>query len=478
MGETTFHSTLSPSGRHRWGACPGSVRLEAQFPEQAGGPAALDGTRTHAILEYCVKSNMIGPLHLIGTEFEYEHECRIDKFRVDQDRAGRVNQAIEYIRARAAEQGTTPIAEQRVYPDGLVDRADMHGTVDVQIPGKQVYEIIDYKDGMGVVSAENNPQLKQYGIGVLAGLPAEEYPKKFRLTVIQPKLATKGMPIISSWDISTKDLLADAEAAKAQAAATEDPNAPLVPGESQCKFCRAKGACPALAAKSMQEVGLMFSPVNPTPDPRLAITEAELVSSDTWPLEVVDFVTAEPAFQAANQEPTTMSDAQLRQILEAAPLVKQMLAGVEAEVERRLMAGIPVPGFKLVNGRGTRKWALPEDEIVKKLVGMGIPKADCYEKKLISPAQAEKMVFEKKGEPTKLSDAQIKRLNTEYVTTMAGKPTVASEDDPRQAVITDASPMFKAVEPPPSPWEMDVPPTQNLTPAMPDWLAPLPDWLR
>lgn len=436
MGDNTTHSTLSPSGRHRWGACPGSIREEAKYPDPPDSPAALDGTRSHALLEHCVKNDLLDPLGLVGGNFMYPNDDgTTDTFLIDQPRAERVKVAVEYVKSRVGY--APPIAEKRVHPDGLVLRADMSGTVDIQIPDKSVYEICDYKDGMSPVTAENNPQLLQYALGVLAELPVELRPKVFRLTIIQPKLALRGMPTITSWDIPLANLLAEVPVIIAQAAATDDPNAPLVPGESQCKYCKAKGACSALATKAMNEVGVMFQALPELPG---AFPTLPAVASYN---EVLD-----PAQQAADQDPTVMNDDQLRQIAEAAPLMRQLVEGVEKEIQRRLESGRPVPGFKLVNGRGSRKWALPEEEMVKKLTGMGIPKSALYETTLISPAKAEKLVWDKKGETCKLSDTQLKRMNTEYVATVVGKPSVAPESDPRQAVILDASPMFGAVSSP------------------------------
>jgi len=459
------HAKLSPSARHRWGACPGSVREEAKYPAPPDNGAAIDGTRTHALLEQLIKANCIGPQHLAGVVITDEYGT----YTVDQARVDRLQFAIDYIRLRLGEAGA--IAEQRVFPDGLVGRADMHGTVDCQIPGKDIYEIIDYKDGMAPVEAENNPQLEQYAVGVLAGMEPKAYPKSFQLTVIQPKLAMRGMPAISTWNISTKGLLERAAIIKAQADACDDPDAPLVPGESQCKYCRAKGACPALAQKVMSEVSVMFQPVTG--------------------LDV--------AQQAANKDPNTMSDAELRQILEAAPLVRQLLEGVEAEVHRRLEAGQSVPGFKLVRGRGSRSWSLDDETIVKKLAAMGAPKSVLIEQKVISPAKAEKLTWvDKAGEKQSLSQRQIDRMHKEYVASQPGKATVAPESDPREAINVCAAPLFTAIEAVVE--QVPVPPTIDgkalvmgdiltlsdvadaLNPetpadALPEWLA-LPAWLQ
>lgn len=157
------------------------------------------------------------------------------------------------------------------------------------------------------------------------------------------------------------------------------------------------------------------------------------------------------AQQSADKDPSTMDDAQIRQIMEAAPLMRQLLEGVEKEALRRLEAGQTIPGLKLVNGRGSRAWALPEDKMAEKLVKMGIPKSAVYETKLVTPAKAEKLTWEKRdGTKVTLTERQLKTMETEYVVKMAGKLSVASESDGRPAVVLNAAPLFSAVESLPS----------------------------
>lgn len=422
------HAKLSPSKRSRWALCPGSIREEAKHPDTGSGPAAVDGTHSHTLLEYCIKDGLINPMTRVGDVLT-DHE---GEFVVDADRAARVKVAVDYIRerhdgvwARDPEKGCYILSEKGVDPAYLLGRDDLSGTVDCQIVGEDWIELIDYKDGMGVVSAEGNVQLEQYAYGVLAGyrLPVNvQYPiKRIIMTIIQPKLALKGMKAITSWERDVSDLLSNMGTIIAQAAATDDPNAPLVPGEVQCKFCRAKGSCSALAGNVMKEVGVMFQPVvNQTLD---------------------------VAQQSADKDPATMDDQQIRQIMEAAPLMRQLLEAVEKEALRRLEAGQAIPGLKLVHGRGSRAWALPEDEMAEKLVKMGIPRTAIYETKLVSPAKAEKLTWEKRdGAKVSLSERQLKRMEQEYVVKLAGKLTVVPESDSRQAVITNAAPLFSAVE--------------------------------
>jgi hypothetical protein len=416
------HAMLSPSKRSRWALCPGSIREEAKYPDEGSGPAAIDGTHSHTLLEHCIKAGLTDPMDQVGETFT-DHE---GAFKVDADRAARVKVAIEYIRERSMNGMFKVISEQKVDPKFLLGRDDLSGTVDCQIVGPDWIELIDYKDGMGVVTAEGNMQLEQYAYGVLAELKLPvngAYPfADIRMTIIQPKLSLKGMAPITFSEVPVSNLMANMGTIITQAAATDKPDAPLVPGDSQCKFCRAKGSCAALASNVMKEVGVMFQPVTQLPD---------------------------VAQQSANKDPSTMDDAQIAQIMEAAPLMRQLLEAVEKEALRRMESGQIIPGLKLVNGRGSRAWALPEDQMAEKLIKMGIPKTAVYETKLVSPAKAEKLTWEKRdGTKVTLTDRQLKTMETEYVVKMAGKLTVALESDERKAVTTNAAPLFSAVETP------------------------------
>jgi hypothetical protein len=422
---TTAHAKLSPSKRHRWALCPGSIREEAKYPDERSGAAAIDGTHTHTVLEHCTKAGLADPTSMVGVKMKDDD----GEFVIDADRAARVKVAIDYLKTRQAESlGMAQIvSEERVNPQWLVSRDDLDGTVDAQLHDRlnEVVEIIDYKDGMNDAWDSAILQMEQYAVGVLASLKIARpnpYPfKTVRMTVIQPKLALKGGKAIRSVDYPVAQVLDEvARDLVIEASATDNPQAPLVPGESQCKYCRAKGGCAALAGNVMKEVGIMFQPV---------VTE-----------------TLDVAQQSADKDPAQMDDQQIRQIMEAAPLMRQLLEGVEKEALRRLESGNPIPGLKLVHGRGSRAWTLPEEEMAEKLVKMGIPKTAIYETKLVTPAKAEKLTWEKRdGTKVSLTDRQLKRMEQEYVAKLAGKLTVVPESDSRPAVITNAAPLFSAV---------------------------------
>lgn len=421
----TDHATLSPSSRSRWKRCPGSVRETIGLPDQPSGPSAVDGTHSHTLLEHCIKADLADPLNMVGLKMK-DHD---GEFVVDRARAERVKIAVDYLGERVNHSATV-LAESRVNPEHLLGRKDLSGTVDVQIVTGRNVEIIDYKDGFNPVSAENNDQLEQYAFGVLAGykLPINaEYPiDTIIMTIIQPKLALRGLNPISSCTVTVQEMLGKIGQIVVEAAATDNPNAPLVPGEVQCKYCRARGSCSALATNVMKDIGVMFQPM-----------------VQSAPVDEI-------SHQTASKDPNTMTDQQIREIMEGAPLMRQLLDSVEEEALKRFKAGISIPGLKAVNGRGSRNWNLSDEQIAEKLKRMGVPKDHIWETKLVSVAKAEKLTWEKTkaGEKVRvqLTERQRKTLDAEYVTKLAGKLTIVPESDSRPAVIMNAAPMFAAVE--------------------------------
>jgi hypothetical protein len=412
------HSNLSPSKRVRWANCPGSIREEAKYPYKPSGPAAIDGTHTHTLLEKCITdcndaSKYIG---VVLTDHEGD-------FMVDAERAERAQVAVDYIEKRVVDlNADIVISERKVSTYGLTGRYDLDGTVDITILSgdSKTLELIDYKDGMNPTDAKE--QLEQYAVGVVSEIQAKGHlsPIHIVLTVVQPKLRIKGMNPISTRTITLGELMKIKDQIVAEAAATDAPDAPLVAGDKQCKYCAHAGSCTALSQKALGDSGIAFSAVDVTT-------------------------------QAAGKEPTEMTDQQLVEIIESAPLLRQMIEGAEAEAMRRLEAGKTIEGIKAVRGRGSRGWSVnDENEMAEKLKKMGLPKDVIWTTKLISVAQAEKAQWtKKKGDEEikmQLSDRQLKTLKSEYTKTTEGKLSVAPASDPRPAVTLSVAPMFTAVQ--------------------------------
>ena len=411
------HANLSPSKRSRWGACPGSIREEAKYPDDRSGPAAIDGTHTHSLLNWCLSQpdQMIGdPKSQIG----YTMKDDDGEFIIQGDRASRVQFALDYIMRRKIEMEAIRVySEERVNPVSVFHRNDLAGTCDVIIMGESSLEIIDYKDGMGIVDAKDNAQMEQYLIGFLSPFIGSGSPvpwKTIRMTIIQPKLRERGMDGISYHEIDVSEVPRIVGAIQQQAAATDDPNAPLVPGK-HCDYCKHKGACGSLSGQALKASGISFANLD-------------------------------VAQQAADKEPTSLTDAQIKEIIEAAPLIRQMLEGAEAEALRRFNIGHPIAGLKAVRGRGSRGWSEDDEAMAEKLRKMGMPKDTIWKTSLITVAQAEKVKWTKRdGSEDQLSPRQLKTLQNEYIKKSDGKLTVVPESDERPAAITTAEHLFDAV---------------------------------
>lgn len=409
------HAKLSPSKRVRWANCPGSIREESKYPQKPSGPAAVDGTHTHTLLEACIK-NFYDASHYLGQTLT-DHE---GSFTVDMERAERVQLTLDYIEKRTGADDAV-VSERKVSLYGLTGRNDLDGTVDVTIlyAGGKAIELIDYKDGINATDARE--QLEQYAVGVVSEIQGKGQlaPIHITMTVIQPKLRLKGVEPITSRTITLGELMTIKDNIIAEAAATDAPDAPLVAGDKQCKYCAHAGACTALSGKALAAAGISFAPVDVTT-------------------------------QAAGKDPASMSDRELREIIESAPLLRQMIEGAEAEALRRLETGATIEGIKAVRGRGSRSWAIDDDEqMADKLKKMGMPKDVIWTSKLISVAQAEKARWtKKKGDEEvkmQLSERQLKTLKSEYTKNSEGKLSVAPSSDPRPAVTLSVAPMFAAV---------------------------------
>jgi hypothetical protein len=382
-------------------------------------PSSIDGTHSHTLLEYCIKNGngkVADPHGFIGTILQ-DHE---GKFGVDAGRADRVKVAVDYINSRLAELGTAAkvIAEQRVCPSKLLGRTDMGGTVDVQIICGPLVELIDYKDGFIPVEVEGNKQLEQYAFGVMAEMLTKGEPVfTVRMTIIQPKVALKGIEPVSSVLVDASSLLGDKMVEiVAEAAATDDPNAPFVPGEKQCGFCPHRGACKAATEHALAASGIKFEKMDVAKD-------------------------------AADQQPTTMTDEQLSELITSAPLLRKLIEAAEEEALRRITSGHPVAGLKVVRGPGRRAWSLPDEDVAEKLKRMKVPKDHIFKTTVISPAQIDKLQWEDRaGNVCRLTERQEKTIARDMIAKTEGRLLVVPEADGRTGQqFIDPSSLFKAV---------------------------------
>ena len=368
------HALLSASGAHRWLECTPSAQLELQFP-QSTSEYAEEGTAAHELCELTAR-------YWLGEISEAEYENQRDALAKGkyynaemQECANDYAKFVAEKTAAARETCEDAFTALEVRVDFSKYVKDGFGTGDCIIVSDSVLEIIDFKYGKGVrVEAAGNPQMKLYALGAYL-----EYNTLFdidsvRMTIFQPRLSG----VQSSDEITVKELLEWAEKyVKPRAKLAYKGEGEFAPSEEVCKFCRAKAQCKARADKNLK----LF---DEAPD--------------------VLLLTPEDAGK----------------ILEQAGDIQSWLADLESLVSSTLLAGQPVEGWKMVEGRSNRRFT-DELKVVAAMKAAGYDESLLYERKLITLTQMEKD-FGKKAVAEALGELIVKPQ---------GKPTLAPAKDKR-----------------------------------------------
>lgn len=387
------HSKFSASKAKRWLDCAGSMVLEVGLPNTSS-KYAEEGTRAHSAAEALLTGGT--PVYDNDDMREYV-ELYVDNVR------------------QYAEGGELMVEQKLNYADFLgLPKDAAWGTSDAVIIKGDEIQVHDLKAGQGeVVSPERNPQMMLYALGALAafdGLVGSF--NRVRMVIHQPRVVKAPQ----EWDCSVDELMAFALEAKqavhlvkaaehGQAAIANGTKTQaeweaeyLKPSADACRWCKAKATCPKLRAEVAQTV---FNTVPATSDDFADLTVPS----------------------AAHIETTTLT--WLSVAMAKADLIEDWLKAVRAEVERRLLAGGEVPGYKVVQGRqGARAW---RDETAAEalLKGFRLKVEDMYKMSVISPTQAEKVLAES---PKRWAKAQ------ELITRADGKLSVAPLSDKRPAI--------------------------------------------
>lgn len=400
------HSLFGASAAGRWINCPGSVVLSVGRPDRSSEHAAW-GTVGHALADEALTNKA----DHIRTSLE---PIKQDGYviQVDTEMVECVNAYLGHAAELTAGADMT-WSEQRInYAKWLdVPQDQAWGTLDLSAVWIEQRHLMigDLKTGRGVpVAPDHNEQLMLYAGGKLLelddlGIEVDT----IDLVISQPRIQKAP----SVWRISRGDLVAWLQG-RARSGAVSVRLAQfnainrgnevstweqtfLTPGEKQCRWCRAKATCPALRSEVADVVGMVedvdadFEPVN---------TDAD-----------------DPAPRLAH-------------CLAKVDLIEDWCTAVRAEAHRRLTAGDPVPGYKLVQGkRGARAWADPT-EAEAQLKAMRLKVEEMYDLKLITPPAAEKLAKAKVIGPRQWPKLQV------LITQKEGQPSVAPASDPRPSI--------------------------------------------
>ena len=344
--------------------CPGSVALVAQMPPKPSSVYADTGTLLHNVIADVLDGKATAQDFLGAVHAD----VTLDQDLIDNKLMPALAALNEIDPDKQMEYETEVIVGFGDLLPGVFGSSDIVGRI-----GDTAY-IVDWKFGDGVaVDVEENPQLMFYAAAAMRTPAAQwafEGAAKVELVIVQP-------PYVKRWETTPRRIqLFEKELMQAVKVA-QRPDAPLAQGD-WCRWCAAKAVCPIMTGAA----------------------DRALVSA----LKSVDVASVSDHLKMADQ-------------------LESWIKEVRALAMQTLEAGLPVPGYKLVPKRAMRQW-MDEGKALDAMCDLGLDVKELTETKLLSPAQAEKVLKKHKL-----------ALPADHVVAVSSGNTLASEDDPRPAVL-------------------------------------------
>ncbi len=384
MAEEKKHAVLSASGAHRWLNCTASARLEEKY-ESTQTKYTMEGTLAHELAELKLRKTY-------ETMSTKTYNARLKEIKENElykpEMEAHTDTYAEYIKS-IMYTSKSPYINIEYKTDFSKYVPEGFGTTDCVIVEGNTLHVIDFKYGQGVaVSAENNPQMMLYALGIYEAVSMIYNIEKVNLTIVQPRLDN-----ISEYETTVSELINWGEnTVKSKAEEAFMGLGTFEPGE-WCRFCKAKGECRARAERNLEAV-------------------EELQNHDARLLE---------NFEIGN-------------ILMQCKDVEDWLKDLRETALNKILNGEKVEGWKAVEGRSNRI-ITDIDKAFELLKENGFNEAVLYERKPLSLTELEKLVGKKKfGE-----------LMTEFIEKPKGKPALVEICDkrPDYAIGTTAEEDFK-----------------------------------
>lgn len=411
------HALLSPSAAKKWLSCPASLACEVGIPNESGA-AAVNGTAMHTLSEYAL--NAIKDGHQ-GKDFDVaKFFAPVASERVVVRNEGKgpmviaadeqpgdvlvtddfVSQVSKYVNYCAPIMAAAEVVEiesrvsltRILHPGFELNGAKLEtfGTADfvalLRNPdGTYTLIVGDLKTGRHKVTAAENKQMMLYALGLLRKYRLSYDISAVKLFIFQPYAGGA-----DEWDTTPTALEHFAKFASKQAIKALDAylrgkkgltQADFRPSNDACQWCRFSEKCNAkvkAASHTMDEL------------------------ADVGGLELTPDV--------------------LKAEWDKLPLMRQHIADIEKAMYTHLMAGKPMDGLKLVEGRpGNRAWS--DTAAVEKAIELLPEHAVMYKQTVLSPTEAEKA----------LKGSGFWSTFEPLITRKPGQPSIAAADDKRPA---------------------------------------------
>lgn len=412
------HALLSPSAAKKWLGCAASLACEVGIPNGSGA-AAVNGTAMHTMAEKVLKAmneGSYGPSFGVETWFMSSNGNpktvitdygKGDIAASDNGQPGNVeitddfvSQVSKYVNYCAPIMAAAEVAEiesrvslTRILHPGVElngAKLETFGTADfvalLRNPdGTYTLIVGDLKTGRHKVTAAENKQMMLYALGLLRKYRLSYDISAVKLFIFQPYAGGA-----DEWDTTPTALEHFAKFASKQALKALDAYqrgrkgltpADFRPSNDACQWCRFSEKCNAKVK---------------------AVSHTMAEMADIGGLELTPDV--------------------LKAEWDKLPLMRQHIADIEKAMYTHLMAGKPMDGLKLVEGRpGNRAWA--DASKVVELADALPERSLMYKETILSPTEAEKAL---KGT---LYWIELEKL----VTRKPGQPSIAAADDKRPA---------------------------------------------
>ena len=371
------HALLGASSAARWLACPASARATEGLPDDET-PYAAEGTRAHEVCEahlrHCLKyweAGRAAPALGESIRLDGQPDDPAEMVRAANLYANFLHELWVGFPHRPSVFIEQEVDVSEWVPGGF-------GTCDCLLIGGGLLHIVDFKYGQGVpVSPVRNPQLMYYALGAYELFRDIDDIDTVCMSIVQPRIQTEP----ETWQLPLADLLSWArEVLRPGAERAWKGEGGFCPGD-HCKktFCKAYPNCRAWQDKYGPLAGF------------------------------------EPLPEAA-----TLSDEDLGGWLSKVQGLAAYAKDLEEYAHDALLAGRSLPGWKLVQGRSTRKWT-DQDAAFQQMERSGIDEALLYTRTPVSLTVAEKMIGKKK----------FAELMSAFITKAPGAPKLAAASDPR-----------------------------------------------
>ena len=421
-----YHAVWSASSTAANWTCAGRMAMVSISPDDKKSIYAAEGTAAHEVAEKALRGDL-DCSKFLGEVYS------IDGFDVEvtEELARSAQTYVHYVASQTdVAAGSVLLIEERHSLAQLNPPFDAGGTCDATIikPHLGEIEVVDLKNGRGIVEVNGNKQTRTYALLALLNAPKDLVNQidQVKVTIVQPRAPHKDGRIRSeTFHIAeliewTSELL---KAMNRSALALEafnmingsrtmfDEWASKVLTPGNCTFCPALGICPAVRKKALSVA------------PEIAKTWFEDTTLETPPM-------------LSNTVPA-LSPEELSHILDGIDALEDWAKAVRAAAHSLAEGGTTIPGYKLVEKVGNRKWAADDEKIIADLKSViKLSEDQIFSKKLLSPAQIEKIIGAKRKE----------EISNMYHNPITGTNLVSEKKSTRPAVKAKLESFFETVK--------------------------------